>query len=140
MSTLALNRSYELQMPSSFVDVDRDEMEYVDGGLGVPNWVFGIAVNMALGAVSGGTAAAGVKFFGQYAKKYGKEAARTLFSKKLKQSLMRKGIASGIASGVCGAAGLGFEFLLNAMDPGPALAKWLDARDPRPNNGWVDIS
>ncbi|MFX0549363.1 hypothetical protein ACOAKC_08500 [Hathewaya histolytica] len=32
MSTLALNRSCKLQMPSSFVDVDVDEMEYVDGG------------------------------------------------------------------------------------------------------------
>lgn len=32
MSTLALNRSFELQMPSSFVDIDREEMEYVDGG------------------------------------------------------------------------------------------------------------
>ncbi|CAM2888570.1 hypothetical protein HAHI6034_01500 [Hathewaya histolytica] len=37
MSTLALNRSYELQMPSSFVDVDRDEMEYVDGGFYISN-------------------------------------------------------------------------------------------------------
>jgi len=32
MSAFVLNRKYELQLPSSYVDVDRDEMEYVDGG------------------------------------------------------------------------------------------------------------
>lgn len=32
MSTLVLNGSCELQMPSSFVDIDREEMEYIDGG------------------------------------------------------------------------------------------------------------
>lgn len=32
MSAFVLNRSYGLQLPNSFVDVDRDEMEYVDGG------------------------------------------------------------------------------------------------------------
>ncbi|SHI22326.1 hypothetical protein [Clostridium intestinale] len=33
MSAFVLNRNYELQLPSSFVDVDREEMEYVDGGI-----------------------------------------------------------------------------------------------------------
>ena len=32
MSTFVLNRNYALQMPSSYVDIDREEMEYVDGG------------------------------------------------------------------------------------------------------------
>jgi len=32
MSAFVLNRKYELQLPSSFVDIDREEMEYVDGG------------------------------------------------------------------------------------------------------------
>jgi hypothetical protein len=32
MSAFVLNRNYELQLPSSFVDVDCEEMEYVDGG------------------------------------------------------------------------------------------------------------
>jgi|BioPla2DNA2_1021312.scaffolds.fasta_scaffold168173_1 hypothetical protein len=31
MSTIAL------QLPSSFVDIDRDEMEYVDGGIYISN-------------------------------------------------------------------------------------------------------
>ncbi|TDT57223.1 hypothetical protein [Fonticella tunisiensis] len=33
MGAFALQRKYELQLPSSFVDIDRDEMEYVDGGV-----------------------------------------------------------------------------------------------------------
>lgn len=32
MSAFVLNRNYELQLPNSYVDVDREEMEYVDGG------------------------------------------------------------------------------------------------------------
>ncbi len=32
MSTFALKRGYELQLPMRFVEVDREEMEYVDGG------------------------------------------------------------------------------------------------------------
>jgi len=32
MSAFVLNRKYELQLPDSFVDIDREEMEYVDGG------------------------------------------------------------------------------------------------------------
>lgn len=32
MSAFVLNRNYELQLPNSFVDVDREEMEYVEGG------------------------------------------------------------------------------------------------------------
>ena len=32
MSAFVLSREYELQLPNNYVDVDRDEMEYVDGG------------------------------------------------------------------------------------------------------------
>ncbi len=32
MSELAFRRNFELKLPSSFVDVEREEMEYVDGG------------------------------------------------------------------------------------------------------------
>ena len=32
MSSYALNRNYNLQLPNSFVEIDREEMEYVDGG------------------------------------------------------------------------------------------------------------
>jgi hypothetical protein len=32
MSSFVLNRNYSLQLPSIFVGIDREEMEYVDGG------------------------------------------------------------------------------------------------------------
>ena len=32
MSAFVLNRKYELALPTSYVDVDNEEMEYIDGG------------------------------------------------------------------------------------------------------------
>ena len=40
MSTMAL------KLPSSFVDVEREEMEYVDGGATYSNYWWGYAVNL----------------------------------------------------------------------------------------------
>lgn len=37
MSTFVLSRNYELILPESYVDVNNEEMEYVDGG-----WNFSI--------------------------------------------------------------------------------------------------
>lgn len=37
MSTFVLNKEYSLQLPSSYVDIDREEMEYIDGGGFVSN-------------------------------------------------------------------------------------------------------
>ena len=33
MSTFVLDRKFELQLPNSYVEIDRDEMEYIDGGI-----------------------------------------------------------------------------------------------------------
>lgn len=52
MSAFVLSRSYELQLPNNYVDVDMEEMEYTDGGgLFVPNWVVGGAVDVAVFAI-----------------------------------------------------------------------------------------
>ncbi|MCX7951454.1 MAG: hypothetical protein N2594_05820 [Clostridiales bacterium] len=51
MNALALKRNYQLQLPNSFVDVDSEEMEYVDGGgigINIPNWVVGGAIDTAI--------------------------------------------------------------------------------------------
>lgn len=32
MSTFVLDRRYALQMPNNYVDIDQEEMEYIDGG------------------------------------------------------------------------------------------------------------
>lgn len=50
MSAFALNRNYELQLPERFVGVNREEMEYVDGGIDSStswNWI-GRVVTLSL--------------------------------------------------------------------------------------------
>jgi hypothetical protein len=47
MSTFVLRREYALQLPNSFVDVECEEMEYIQGGLiGLPDavesWIWGV--------------------------------------------------------------------------------------------------
>lgn len=48
MSKFVLNRNYQLQLPNSFVDVEREEMEYVDGGMYVSERWWGIAINLSV--------------------------------------------------------------------------------------------
>ncbi|MDI9218759.1 MULTISPECIES: hypothetical protein [Clostridium] len=58
MSTFVLKREYNLQLPNNYVGVDREEMEYVDGGArysGSQGWI----VASALTAVGYGVAAFG---------------------------------------------------------------------------------
>ena len=69
MSTFVLKREYALAMPSSYVDIDRDEMEYVDGGA-LSGWqkaaicgaiaVVGVAVLTAAAFTGGAAVIAGV--------------------------------------------------------------------------------
>ena len=56
MSTFVLKREYELAMPTSYVDIDRDEMEYVDGGFYIPTSVISFGVNCFVNGVLGGGA------------------------------------------------------------------------------------
>ncbi|MDU5108112.1 hypothetical protein [Clostridium sp.] len=37
MSTFVLKREYALQLPNSYAEIDREEMEYVDGGVYLSN-------------------------------------------------------------------------------------------------------
>ena len=58
MSTFLLNRNYELALPSSYVEIDNEEMEYVDGG-GTFNltiqkkWLISIGCGMVAGYIAG---------------------------------------------------------------------------------------
>lgn len=46
MSTFVLKREYALQLPNSYVEIDRDEMEYVDGGSDFTTHWWGYALNL----------------------------------------------------------------------------------------------
>ena len=65
MSAFVLNRNYQLQLPNSYVDVDREEMEYVDGGFSIPRYIFTTTINVgvtaAITAISGGVGTAGLR-------------------------------------------------------------------------------
>ncbi|ASW42066.1 hypothetical protein [Clostridium isatidis] len=137
MSAFVLNRKYELQLPDSFVDIDREEMEYVDGGFALPEWFVAGVINLAVSALVGGSLTAARGFFTNLAKKYGREAAATIFSSQLKKKLLAKGIAATTASWLCGAAAAGFTVLTWAIDPGEALANYIDSHDTYGNNGWI---
>ncbi|WP_291569672.1 hypothetical protein [Clostridium sp. UBA4548] len=50
MSTFVLERKYALQLPNSFVDIDSDEMEYLDGGMSWQNKLLVIGACVAVGA------------------------------------------------------------------------------------------
>lgn len=65
MGAFALQRKYELQLPSSFVDIDRDEMEYIEGGF--PRWCVSIPVDALLLATPLGLAMAPLKYLGRTA-------------------------------------------------------------------------
>ncbi len=54
MSTFVLKREYALQLPNSYVDVDRDEMEYVDGGFYYMDYYEVVGLVQAVG-LSGAT-------------------------------------------------------------------------------------
>ncbi|GAA0086067.1 hypothetical protein UT300007_25060 [Clostridium sp. CTA-7] len=47
MSTFVLKREYALQMPKNYVEIDREEMEYVDGGAEKINYWWGYAINLS---------------------------------------------------------------------------------------------
>lgn len=64
MSTFVLRREYDLQLPNNYVEIDRDEMEYVDGGA-ISVWTAGWWIDQGLTlagiAISGGFALAAIK-------------------------------------------------------------------------------
>ncbi len=140
MSTFVLKKEYELQLPSSYVDIDREEMEYIDGGLGAPNWLVAGAANLAIDACTVGVIGTGSLALRNLASKYGTQAAKTMFSRQVKNKLLAKAVSATIASRIASLASVAFTVLLWAIDPGTQFASWYDSRDCRPSNGWCDIS
>ncbi|MDV4152796.1 hypothetical protein R0131_18375 [Clostridium sp. AL.422] len=48
-----LEKEYALQLPNSYVEIDRDEMEYIDGGLKISSWIASAAIDVGLAAIGG---------------------------------------------------------------------------------------
>ena len=124
-----------LVMPSSYAVMDEEEMMYVEGGIGAPNWLVGGAINLAISAAFGGIGS----FFSSVAKKAFSEASKRIFAQQLKKKLIAKGIAASLAAGICGFIPSLLTLVGGILDPGGFLAKQFDKRDRKKNNGWCDI-
>lgn len=121
------------------MEIDRDEVEYVDGGLSIPNWLVAGAVNWTIDVVVGAATGGGALALRSLAKRYGLAAAKTIFSSSLKKRLMAKAIRASIASYMCGFVGVAYEIMCWASDPGSKFAEWLNSRDSNPYNESWDI-
>ena len=51
MSTFVLKKDYALQLPSSYIDIDRDEMEYIDGGGFISNKFMAGAIDVLIWSI-----------------------------------------------------------------------------------------
>ncbi|EOO57789.1 hypothetical protein IKE_06301 [Bacillus cereus VD196] len=110
----------------------QNEMATSALGLWIANDVFGAAINTAIGmAVGGGVGIAAIQ---AYIKKVGKEAAKKMFYKTIKDKLLAIGAGS-LAASIEGA----INFAFNYLDFGNALAKYLDSKDYKPNNGRINF-
>ncbi|MBS6506804.1 MAG: hypothetical protein KH369_01325 [Paraclostridium bifermentans] len=132
-------KNMELKLPNSYVEIENYEMEYIEGGVGIRNSHAKMLVNGALVLATGGAGKASI-FFKGLAKKYGTRAAKTMFSKKLKQSLLRKGASAKVASQISGGVATVLTWGGVVADPAGAFVNFWDSKDARPNNGWCDFN
>ncbi len=126
MSTMAL------QLPSSFVDVERDEMEYVEGGHTdiIPDWVLGTAINVGIGFLTDGIASGVAGFI----RAKGLAQAEKIFTATVTSKLAAFGLSK-LAGWVVPAV----SFAMCAADIGGTIARYIDAHDAYPNDGWITI-
>lgn len=122
-----------LVMPSNYVVMDSNEMEYVDGGALdiMPVGVAGAIFNTAIGIIIGGV---GVGSITAYIAKVGAKEAAKIFTKTIASKLAAIGCAALATS-----LGPIITTVLNYLDIGNAIAKKLDAIDSKPNNGWLTV-
>lgn len=100
--------------------------------LSIPNNVVATSVNVAVSLLAGGGATATIKAL---ISKYGTKAAANLIAKKVTTKLLAIGIKE-----VTGLGTVIRNVVKNVLDPGGAVAEWLDNKDPRPGNGCVDVA
>ncbi|WP_197226030.1 hypothetical protein [Bacillus xiamenensis] len=98
--------------------------------IGLSVRVTGAIINTAIGIAVGG----GVGAIQSFIISKGKKEAQKIFTRTVTSKLKAWG-----AKHLATAVGVSVAFALNYLDIGTQIAKQLDKRDKRPNNGWVDI-
>ncbi|TDL76108.1 DNRLRE domain-containing protein [Peribacillus frigoritolerans] len=87
-------------------------------------------IDVSLGALAGG----GVGAIAAYIRKKGKKEAARMFTKTIKSRLIAWG-APKLAYAVAGAVAIAMD----RLEIGTAVAKYLDKKDKKPGNGWLDV-
>lgn len=120
---------YLMDNPYTSSNPDINTLAVID--LSIPNEVVATAANVVISLLVGGVTTAAIKAF---VAKYGATAAANLIAKEVTAKLLALGIKE--------LSGLGTvirTIVKNVVDPGTTIAEWLDNRDVRPGNGYVDI-
>lgn len=97
----------------------------------IPNSVVATATNVAISLAIGGASGAAIR---AYVVKVGAKRASNAIAKSITSRLWAMGIKN-----VTGISTLTNNIIKNILDPGSAVASWLDSRDSSPNNGRVEI-
>ncbi|MGK5512147.1 hypothetical protein [Brevibacillus formosus] len=99
------------------------------------NWGIGVnfaasAINVALGLIAGG----GVGAIQAYIISVGKKEAARIFTATVTSKLIAWG-----APKLAVFVGTAVTFAMDYLDIGAKIAEYLDSRDSKPNNGWIDF-
>ncbi|WP_378211786.1 RHS repeat-associated core domain-containing protein, partial [Anoxybacteroides rupiense] len=70
-----------------------------------------------------------------YIKKKGTQAAKRIFYRTLRDKLIVIGASAGILKSLEWVVNTAFNYL----DPGTVVANWIDSRDKKPQNGYIDF-
>lgn len=98
--------------------------------INIANNIVAAAINVAIGMVVGG----GIAGISAYVKKVGVREAKKIFSKTIATKLKAWGLKN-LATVLPIAA----TFVLSVLDPGTAIAEYIDKHDVKPNNGQVNF-
>jgi len=138
MSTFVLRREFALQMPTNFVDIDMDEMEYIDGGWQVCTvetagyWIDGaiIALSYAMGL---GSAVSAIRAGGAaFAKKVGIRTARRMAEEAFRKACWF--LSAGTIYNM-----VDFALTVSGASIGGIEASFVDRIDKNRYNGYIDV-
>ena len=133
MSAFVLQREYSLQLPNNYVEIDRDEMEYVDGG----QWNSVANVGRALDIViwAGGVVTGIVGIVGSV-REILRRNARGLVVQATKPLLAKVGLS---AAGFAASSIVSGLLLFLDLSLGEAIANVLDRIDKNRYSGAIEL-
>ncbi|MEG0710281.1 MAG: hypothetical protein RR481_08600 [Longicatena sp.] len=124
-----------LQLPNNYLEIEEEEMMYLDGGFSLPNWAvaggINMGVNFAASLIMGG--GGGIAL----AKAAIRAVGTRTFTNTLRDTL-KKFIAIRAANAVAGTLVV-FITGSGGWSIGSAAANWFDSRDKNRNNTWCDF-